>query len=174
MGREIRRVPPNWQHPRYSKDTARYERHVGEYMPMHDEDYETAARKWIDGFDLWRQGKHPSQSGKYASESKYYWEYDTPPDEDSHRPKFTEEPTWYQVYETVSEGTPVTPPFATQDELIDYLVTVGEMAGTQYNRRHSRAAATKFVKESGWVPSMIVMREGNSVTIKEGIEAACE
>jgi hypothetical protein len=35
-------------------------------------------------------------------------------------------PTWFQVYETVSEGTPVTPPFATKEELVDYLVANGD------------------------------------------------
>ena len=172
MGREIRRVPPNWEHPRYTKDNARYQNWVGNYIGMHDDDYDSAAQEWLEQFDLWRAGKHPSQHGEYASDSKYYWEYDTPPDPESYRPAFTEEPTWYQVYETVSEGTPVTPPFATQDELIDYLVNVGEMAGTQYNRKHSREAATKFVKDTGYVPSMVVMRGPEGVTIKEGIEAA--
>lgn len=172
MGREIRRVPPNWEHPRYTADNAPRPNMVGRYISMHDEDYDTAAQEWLDGFDLWLQGKHESQHGKYASTSNYYWEYDTPPDELSYRPKFTEEPTWYQVYETVSEGTPVTPPFATQDELIDYLVNVGECADTQYNRKHSREAATKFVKEMGWVPSMIMERGPAGVTFKEGIDAA--
>jgi hypothetical protein len=172
MGREIRRVPPNWEHPRYTEDDARDRRAIGQYKSLYDEDYETAAQEWLANFDLWRAGKHESQSGEYASESKYYWEYDTPPNEESYRPKFTEEPTWYQVYETVSEGSPTTPPFATQDELIDYLVNVGEMAGTQYQRKHSREAATKFVKGSGYAPSMVVERGPSGVTIKEGIEAS--
>jgi hypothetical protein len=33
------------------------------------------------------------------------------------------EATWFQAWETVTEGTPVTPPFATTDELVDYLAT---------------------------------------------------
>ena len=36
------------------------------------------------------------------------------------------EATWFQAWETVTEGTPVTPPFATTDELVDYLVTRGD------------------------------------------------
>lgn len=170
MGREIRRVPPNWEHPRYTADDARDRRNIGEYKSLYDEDYETAAQEWLKNFDLWRAGAHPSQSGKYASDSKYYWEWDTPPNEEYYRPKFTTEPTWYQAYETVSEGSPVTPPFATQAELIDYLVNVGEMAGTQYQRKLSRPAAEKFVS-GGWAPSMIVERGPSGVTIKEGAEA---
>lgn len=171
MGREIRRVPPNWEHPRYTEDDCRgHRQNVGHYKSLFDEDYETAALEWIEEFMLWQSGKHPSQPSAYA---KYYWEWSgNPPNEESYRPKFAEEPTWYQVYETVSEGSPTTPPFATQDELIDYLVNVGEMAGTQYERKHSRDAATKFVKDSGYAPSMIVERGPEGVTIKEGIEAA--
>jgi hypothetical protein len=170
MGREIRRVPPNWEHPRYTEDDCRgHRQNVGHYKSLHDEDFETAARKWVEEFELWQRGEHDAQPCSYAT---YFWEYDTPPDRESYRPAFTAEPTWYQVYETVSEGSPTTPPFATQDELIDYLVNVGEMAGTQYNRKFGREAATKFVKGSGYVPSMIVMRGPEGVTIKEGIDAA--
>jgi hypothetical protein len=38
MGREIRRVPPNWEHP---KDAD------GNYKSMYDWEYETAAREWL-------------------------------------------------------------------------------------------------------------------------------
>jgi hypothetical protein len=172
MGREIRRVPPHWEHPRYTSDNARNSRDVGRFMSMADQDYETAAREWLEECDLWRAGTHKAQSGKYCSKLRFYWEYaGGPPDEDHCRPAFTAKPTWYQVYETVSEGSPVTPPFATEDELIEYLVTVGEMAGTEYNRKYSRPAAEKFVRETGWAPSMSVQMGPNGATIKEGAEA---
>jgi len=148
MGREIRRVPPNWEHPR--QDT-------GQYQPVRDKSYAEAAEEWIREFYLWQEGKHPSQSHEWAKEYKYYWEYEgTPPEKDYYLSEFTEEPTWYQVYETVSEGTPVSPPFATKEELIDYLVEYGDF--WDQKRGHggrSREAATAFVN-SGWVPSMVV------------------
>ena len=54
---------------------------------------------------------------------------------------------WWQVWETVSEGSPVTPAFATAEELIEYLVTDGD-AWDQ--KRGSggwlRANAEKYVK----------------------------
>lgn len=65
----------------------------------------------------------------------YYWEYEPPPDPDRHRPAFGAEATWYQVYETVTEGTPVTPPFETLAELVDWLVEKGEAHGTDHERR---------------------------------------
>lgn len=64
----------------------------------------------------------------------------------------------WQVWETVTEGSPVTPVFATAESLIEHLATSGT----------SRAAAESFVKWSGWVPTM-VMQGGK---IYEGIESA--
>lgn len=47
-------------------------------------------------------------------------------DPDAYHPAWTdEERDGYQLYETVSEGTPLTPSFATKAELVNYLVTVG-------------------------------------------------
>jgi len=64
----------------------------------------------------------------------------------------------WQVWETVSEGSPVTPVFATPEELIEHLVEDGI----------SRKAAEKFVLEAGWVPSAMSC-DGKVVT---GIEVA--
>ena len=136
MGREIRRVPPNWKHP--TDD-------LGRFIPLLDEDYETALRFWIENYQLWKAGKHPNQNKKYA----YYWERDGgPPQPDGYRPKYDNDPTWYQVYETVSEGTPLTPPFETKKALIDYLVNEGDF----WDGRWCEAAAQRFV-EREWAPS---------------------
>jgi len=45
----------------------------------------------------------------------------------------------YCLYETVSEGAPVTPVFATAEELIDHLVNVGNFWGEKYERRNAEA-----------------------------------
>jgi hypothetical protein len=74
--------------------------------------------------------------------------------------------TWYQVYQTVSEGSPVTPPFATKEELIEYLVKFGDewdqsrtAEGRQASAGWPRKAAEQFVK-SEWAPSMMVVNGG--------------
>ena len=113
MGREIRMVPPNWEHPKGSNDG---------YQSLYDEDFESAVAEWKYNYCKWENGDHPD-----CKEDCEYWEWDGgPPERKMYRPKFTEEPTWFQVYETVSEGTPVTPPFATKEELADYLVENGD------------------------------------------------
>ena len=47
------------------------------------------------------------------------------------------------LYETVSEGTPVTPVFATAEELIDHLATVGQDWNQEPMRRSSAEALVK-------------------------------
>ena len=127
MGREIRRVPPDWEHPRWTEDDAPYNSLrsvVGEYRTLFDESYSEAVRRWVAGFQAFLIN-HPS--GVDANGCSY-WEGESPPDKNHYRDREwnEEEATHYQVYETVSEGTPVTPHFATKDELVDYLVEHGD------------------------------------------------
>ena len=112
MGREIRRVPRDWEHPVYDEETAQNVRQVGEPIPLLRPDY-----------------------GRPADA--------------------------YQVYETVSEGTPVTPVFETAEALVDYLVEHGDfwhqddVARGSRRRRPTREQAEAFVRE-GSVPLLIV------------------
>lgn len=155
MGREIRRVPKGWSHPRYNEGRWR-----GEYIPMFDCDFETAAAKWKEGYRQWEAGEHPEKepNAVYCTE---YWEYDFPPDRENHRPKFESEPTCYQVYQTVTEGTPTSPVFETEADLLAWLIQQG----------HSEYAARKFI-EYGSVPSgMVVPQPSGPPEIKMGIDA---
>jgi len=161
MGREIRHVPANWEHPKDQKG----------YIPLYDDDFETVARKWLDECIAWDNGTHPGLLKYPEHKEKYpfYWMYyGNPPDKESYRPKFTEEPTWYQMYETVTEGTPVTPAFATKEELVEYLVKYGD-SWDQLDHRGgwSRQNAERFVATE-WAPSLIafVPADGTTPTIK--------
>lgn len=69
------------------------------------------------------------------------WEESDPPEGDG-----------WQVWETVTEGSPITPVFATGDELIEHLVTLGDGS----SRTYSREGATAFVKGAGWAPSGVI------------------
>lgn len=80
--------------------------------------------------DLW-----PSEEIKQLYEN---WEKEEPPTGDG-----------WQVWETVSEGSPISPVFATDEELVNWLISEG----------YSEGAAEQFAK-SGWVPSM-VMKDGD-------------
>ena len=171
MGREIRMVPPNWEHPKYTKDNAPNKNQIGQYIPMHDRDYETELQEWWDERQLWKEGKHETQLIDSQRDDPFYppgTPYEdyagTAPDPVYYRPTFTEEPTWYQVYQNVSEGTPLTPPFATKEELVEHLCTVGD----DWDGPVSKEAAEKFV-DSGYVPSMVLV-PGRGIL--SGIESA--
>lgn len=59
----------------------------------------------------------------------------------------------WQVWETVSEGAPVTPVFETAEALIEHLTE----EGTCWDRPPwSRDAAEHFVRDSGWSPSGMI------------------
>ena len=76
------------------------------------------------------------------------------------------EHTWYQVYQTISEGTPVTPAFSNKEELIEYLVEHGDY--WDQRRGHGgwdRVAAEQFV-DRGYAPSMIIQINDEEAEIK--------
>jgi hypothetical protein len=146
MGREIRRVPPDWKHPLLA-DQTRYLSLNGwdwtgqgrHFQPMYDEDYESAIQQWWDERQQWKAGTH-----QYQSEGTYEAFAGRSPDPDYYRPAWAdEECTHFQVYETVSEGTPVSPVFASREEIATWLVN---------EKGYSREAAEGFA-ETGWAPS---------------------
>lgn len=154
MGREIRRVPAGWEHP---KETDPHDKRGMGYHPMRDQNYEQAMAEWINNHNKWLAGMHPSliNGDTTREETPYFADWDgNPPDVADYVKYKPEDCTHYQMYETVTEGTPVTPVFATLQELEDWLVEKGEMHGTRYEHRFSRQAAKGFCKDE-WAPSMI-------------------
>jgi hypothetical protein len=156
MGREIRRVPANWEHPRiecthspwgggYSDAKA----NGGKcYQPMYDNDFQSEMDEWIKEYILWKEGGHPECKDIFD----FCDDYNNPPRPEYYHPKF-DNPVWYQVYETVSEGTPVTPPFETKQELVDYLIKYGDFSDQWHDRGGwERKAAEQFVDHE-WAPS---------------------
>jgi len=121
MGRELRRVPADWEHPRNER---------GEYFPLYDEDFETAARHWKDALAAWERRDFawleandfgsPTEEYRDAHE---YWEWaGWPPDRAVYRPAWPEESrTHYQMYENTSEGTPISPVMPDIESLAHWL-----------------------------------------------------
>jgi len=150
MGREIRRVIPNWEHP--TKEFDRIRGRETDYQPMFDEPFDTAMDEWYANWKAWKLGN--PDFDKHGKDHPNYWDWSGgPPDPQYYRRNWKpEEMTWWQMYETVSKGTPVTPPFATDVELVDYLCKHGTFwDSTPWKRTNAEA----FVK-SGWAPSMMV------------------
>lgn len=163
MGREIRRVPPNWSHPVH--DYCRHRTPCNPcYKPMYDAPFAPRMDEWYGDWKKWEAGERPAEAV-----SETYWEWNGgPPDPDYYRPDWPEwSATWFQMYETVSEGTPVSPPFATKAELADYLVEHGDFWDQRGgNGGWTRENAERFVSFE-WAPTFIV-RAAPPASRKEG------
>lgn len=142
-GPSIRRVPPNWEHPKDEK---------GDYIPMYNETFEEVAEEWKKEYIEWENKTH-----EYYTEGEEFWEDKLPPDRYCYRSKFTVEPTWYQLYQNVSEGTPISPPFATEEELARYLSEHGDFwhQDSYYWNKPTYEQAIALVK-AGDSSSMII------------------
>ena len=111
MGREVRRVPANWQHPKMNN---------GRYRPLFDESYREAMDRWTKARDLFVQGKDDvgEPLSEHAKGCTFEEWHGNKPDPDYCRPDWTDEDrTHYQMYENTSEGTPISPVFATPEEV---------------------------------------------------------
>lgn len=169
MGREIRMVPVNWDHP---KQENQYD---GRLQPMYDKQYKEAVDNWKAEFTKWEAGERPSYCDE-DNKNLEYWEWENGlPDRAYYRPWSDSEAVWVQVWETVSEGTPVTPPFATKEELIDYLSTKGDFWDQKRgDGAWNRLDAFSFVN-AGWAPSLVVVHssEGNQIFAPRDGSASC-
>jgi len=179
MGKEIRRVPANWENPKKEYPNHRTGRMEEGYQPLYNHSYGERITEWIKEHQLWESGKHPDQLDGSGSKYRYYAQWGgNAPDVEYYRPDWkAEEMTWFQVYETVSEGTPVTPPFETREELVEYLVANGDFWDQKRRREGTssmecrpwpRKSAEAFVMGDGWCPSLIVTPEHG---VQTGVEA---
>jgi hypothetical protein len=147
-------VHPLREHPRDDRD----------YQPMRNQEIDERAAEWIEGLRAWEAGEDPNRE-RY--QHRWFWEWDgDPPDPAYYLPNGLPEKTWFQVYETVSEGTPVSPPFATAEELIDYLVARGDYWDQKRGEGGwERTSAERFVG-AGFAMTMMVNHGPDGVEIK--------
>lgn len=79
------------------------------------------------------------------------------PRQEEYMPEWSdEEKSGWCLYETITEGTPVTPVFATAEELIEHLVTVGQDGICAEQGMLRREAAEALVRSGGSVGSFII------------------
>ena len=114
MSREVRRVPPTWVHPKDDR---------GRYQPMFDRDFLAEAREWMDAAIAWDNGTDADAATEKAGHP-FYWQWNGgPPDPQYYMPSWPfEERTHYQMYETTSEGTPISPIMESPELLARWLV----------------------------------------------------
>jgi hypothetical protein len=188
MGREVRMVPPDWQHPKDER---------GRYIPMFEQSHAEAVRQWEEeDLPKWREDKRLwDEEGKvnsamdgivpievvYASvmKEKPYrypegfvptfddWAGDEPrrPDPADYMPDWPDaERTHYMMYEDTSEGTPISPAFATPEELALWLADTG---ASSFAGRTATYEQWLRVAQGGWAPSAVI-EDG---VLRSGVEA---
>jgi hypothetical protein len=148
MGREVRRVPADWQHPNYESWTGK----TG-FKPLHDgDDYQDAH----DGFIA-----KLNAEGLQAAIDYY-----GVPDENDYMPRWPpDERTHLMMYENTSEGTPISPAFATPEELARWLVDNNASSFADCTASYE---AWLRIAKGGWAPSAVSMGGGELVS---GVEA---
>lgn len=164
MGREVRRVPANWAHPYDMTE------HRAVLRPLLDGDlaklqaeWDVASAKWQEGLcDDYHGGWEPRGSSR-DYETYEEWDGKRPVAED-YMPQWPEsERTHYQMYETCSEGTPISPVCASPEELAHWL------ADNEASACGSIGASYEGwlrVCKGGFAPSMVLQ---NGV-VKSGVE----
>jgi len=170
MGRIIRRVPPNWNHPK--KEVYTMTGKEMRYQPMYSRSFDDAYDEWRKDYDRVKAGNLTDFERECFPNGFIDWLMDSPtPDARYYEPFTSGEATWFQVWETVSEGTPVTPPFETEDELVDYLTKNGDFWDQKRgDKPMPRENYEKFVKGPGWAPTFV----SNGRKLMTGVEAVTQ
>lgn len=122
---ELRFVPENWSHPKDEK---------GLFLPLRGEsfskeiaDYKEEKEMWNNprGFKKKIMGESFSWVPKEEDEKKFSFEdwHGKCPEEKDYMPEFSDqERTHCQLYETITEGTPITPVMGSSAEVGRWIV----------------------------------------------------
>lgn len=152
MGREVRRVPADWQHPKYEQHEI-YDRPYlsGRFKPL-NKDYAEDAKNFLS-----------MANEKGLQEAIEY--YGRAPDKNNYMPDWPEsECTHLMMYENTSEGTPISPAFDTPEGLARWLADNNASAFGASGATYEQWLATA---KRGWAPSAIMDDHG----FRSGVEA---
>jgi hypothetical protein len=149
MGREVRRVPLDWEHPQY--ETTEWSREEGCYV--------LATRPK----PLYPRSFYDDRMAEYENDPE---DYDRPsPDE--HMPEFEEgTAVGWCMYETTSEGTPISPVFETPEELARWLADTG--ASTFASMTTTYENWLRMIQRGSSIASAVTFGDGRLVS---GVDA---
>lgn len=164
MGREVRRVPKDWQHPQHEG---------GKYIPLMD-NFHKRLSEWNEGNEMWAKGFRDDFNGGWKpreddEKNMTYEEWTGPrPEADEYMPDWPEsERTHIQMYEDCSEGTPISPVMEKPEELARWLADNNASAFGSMTASYEQWLAT--IKR-GFAFSMVI--EDNK--IRSGVDAIAE
>jgi len=152
MGREVRRVPADWEHPKHEVLDWRTGCMVERYKPLlPGERYAPAAAEFL--------AKANAEGLQEAIE------WCGCPNRDDYMPDWTaEQRTHLMMYEDTTEGTPISPAFETPEELARWMV---DNKASAFGRATGSYEGWLRVARGGWAPSMIASAAG----VVSGVDA---
>lgn len=116
MGREVRRVPKDWHHPSNSR---------GHYIPLLGGSFLERLRGWKEDSAQWQKGMRWTWNRKKlvpVDAEDLGQPFEEKPKRADYMPDWTTTvASHYQMYETCTEGTPISPVFAAPEELARWL-----------------------------------------------------
>lgn len=147
MGREVRMVPRGWEHPRDES---------GRHVALHSDYTKTLEEEaaWGVGY-VWDYSTGDFKLDVDGDIQKYesFEEYGGTVDRDDYMPPFPPSIcTHLQMYETCSEGTPISPVMETPEELARWLADNDASAFGNMTATYEQWLATC---SSGWAPSAV-------------------
>ena len=167
MGREVRRVPADWQHPKHWASGMRGPEE--RYKPLSPgEQYQQRVDEWDEECAKWKAGWRPDDCTDAESRAMTYEQYsDQRPHRDDYMPNWpAEQRTHLMMYEDTSEGTPISPAFATPEELARWLADTNASA---FGSDGASYEAWLRIARGGWAPSMVFT---SAAGLQSGVAAA--
>jgi hypothetical protein len=182
MSIELQRVPADWKHPTDSDYAARgrvsrlaYEAPKNDkWCSIHmNRSWGEATRDWWrerikEKLTLWLC-YWPTVFGWIEAPAVIRYGCDephTPPRHFDYRPHWRERSrTHVQLYETVSEGTPISPVMPSVEALAEWCAA--QEREVWVNTRMDKAGWLRFFARGGWAPSMVI-------TPERGVESGAE
>lgn len=155
MGREVRRLPADWQHPKHEVTDWRTGRTVERYKPLYPgERYAREAAEFL------------AKANAEGLQEAIDW--CGCPNRADYMPDWpAEQRTHLMMYENTSEGTPISPAFKTPEELARWLTDNNASA---FGSSGATYEAWLHIARGGWAPSMVVSAAG----IQSGVEFSAE
>lgn len=156
MGREVRRVHKNWEHPK-TED--------GGYAPLF-EGYDECVLRWDKDKAEWDTGRFPGYASEGDKEAGFEEWAGERPGKNEYMPQWPEgAATHYMMYETTTEGTPLSPAFETPEELAKWL---SNTCASAFGSQTASYAGWLRVAQGGFACSAILSsRDG----LKSGVDA---
>jgi len=159
-------VPKDWQHPK-RKDKR--------FIPLYEGPFSKCLAEWRESAGKWALGFRKSWSkdgdkwkpieDQYRNMSFEEWDGQMPVADD-YMPEWPEhEKTHLMMYETTSEGTPISPAFETPEELARWLA---DSKASAFGGQSASYEAWLAVAKGGYAPSAVFSPETGLIS---GVEA---